>query len=93
MESKLPTFRLFVQHGRSLASTQEERELRQQFEKFGHVTSFTTRRGEWRNSQVTFSSTSEAVKAKEALDKTKLNGMTLAIFFTKPTRRVLQVVG
>jgi RNA recognition motif-containing protein len=42
-----------------------------------------------RNSQVTFSSTSEAVQAKEALDKTKLNGMTLGIFFTKPTHRVL----
>jgi hypothetical protein len=89
MESKLATFRLFVQHGRPLESAQEERDLRQLFEKFGRVTSVSTRRGEWRNSQVTFSSTSEAVKAKEALDKTKLNGMTLVIFFTKPTRRVL----
>jgi hypothetical protein len=67
MESKLATFRLFVQYGRSLASSQEERELRQQFEKFGRVTSFSTRRNEWRNSQVTFLSTSEAIKAKEVL--------------------------
>jgi hypothetical protein len=69
MESMLATFRLFVQHGRPLESAQEERELRQQFEKFGRVTSFSTRRGEWRNSQVTFSNTEQA----EALDKTKLN--------------------
>jgi hypothetical protein len=89
MESKLATFRLFVQHGRPLESSKEERDLRQQFEKFGRVTSFSTRRGECRNSQVTFSSTSEAIKAKETLDKTRLNGMTLKILFTKPSRRVL----
>jgi hypothetical protein len=89
MESKLATFRLFVQHGRPLESSKEERELRQQFEKFGRVTSFSTRRGEWRNSLVTFSNTEQAVKAKKELDKTRLTGMTLVIFFTKPTRRVL----
>jgi hypothetical protein len=89
MESKLATFRLFVQHGRPLESSKEERELRQQFEKFGRVTLFSTRRGEWRNSQVTFSNTEQAVKAKEGLDETRLNGMTLKILFTKPSRRVL----
>jgi hypothetical protein len=89
MESKLATFRLFVQHGRPLESSKEERDLRNQFEKFGRVTFFSTRRGEWRNSQVTFSNTEQAVKAKKELDKTRLNGMTLAIFFTKPSRRVL----
>ena len=92
MDSKVATFRLFVQHGRPLSSTEEERELRQLFEKFGRVTLFATRRGEWRNSQVTFSSTVEAVKAKSELDKTRFfkeNGVTLKIFFTKPSRRVL----
>jgi len=71
MESKVATFRLFVQHGRPLGSAEEERQLRGLFEKFGRVTFFATRRGEWRNSQVTFSSTAEAVKAKKELDKTR----------------------
>ena len=92
MESKVATFRLFVQHGRPLGSAEEERQLRGLFEKFGRVTFFATRRGEWRNSQVTFSSTTEAVKAKKELDKTRFfkgNSVTLKIFFTKPSRRVL----
>jgi hypothetical protein len=33
------------------------------------VSSFSTRRSEWRNSQVIFSSTSAAIKAMEGLDK------------------------
>ncbi len=86
----MSTFRLFVHHGRPLQSAEEEQELRQLFEKFGRVTSFFTRRGEWRNSQITFASTSDAVKAKQGLDKTRFKeGMTLKIFFTKPSRVVL----
>ena len=64
----MATFKLFVHHGRPLASREEEHELRGLFEKFGLVTSFLTRR-DWKNSQISFSSAADAVKAKEELDK------------------------
>ena len=85
----MATFRLFVHHGRSLSSPKEEQELRQLFEKFGQVTAFFTKR-EWKNSQISFSTTAEAKRAKEELDKTRFNkDMTLKIFFSNPSRRVL----
>ena len=85
----MATFRLFVHHGRALMSTREEQDLRQLFEKFGQVTAFFTKR-EWKNSQISFSTTTEAKKAKEELDKTRFNkDMTLKIFFSNPSRRVV----
>jgi hypothetical protein len=85
----MATFRLFVHHGRALGSAREEHELRQLFEKFGQVTAFFTKR-EWKNSQISFSTTDEAKRAKEELDKTRFNkDMTLKIFFSNPSRRVM----
>ena len=88
--AKMATFRLFVQHGRPLSSSQDEQELKQLFEKYGRVTSLVTRRGDWRNSLVSFASTGEAQRAKQELDKHRFReGMQLQIFFTKPSHRVL----
>ena len=84
----LPTFRLFVQHGRPLYSLQEERELRALFETHGKIASFSTKKN-WCNSLVTFTATHEAIAARQALDVTRFNGERLKILFTRPTRRVL----
>jgi hypothetical protein len=83
----LATFRLFVQHGRPL-DTNEEAELRSLFKRHGHVDLFHTQ-SHWRNSIVTFASTTEAVKVKKALNKTDFRGRSLKVQFMKPTRHVL----
>ena len=85
---QMATFRLFVHHGRALASLREEQELRRLFEKFGQVTSFITKR-DWKNSQIAFSTTFEAKRAKEELDKTRFGSWTLKIFFSNPSHRVI----
>jgi hypothetical protein len=51
------------------------------------LTSFTTRRGEWRNSQVIFSSHLKPPKPRRGSTKQSWmdDALTLVIFFTKPT--------
>jgi hypothetical protein len=83
----LPTFRLFVQHGRPL-DAREEDELHELFQRHGRVDLFQTR-SQWRNSIVTFASTTEATRAKKALHKTDFRGLVLRVQFMKPTRHVL----
>jgi hypothetical protein len=48
----------------ALATSREEEELRHLFEKFGQVTSFLTKR-DWKNSQISFSTTHEAKQANK----------------------------
>jgi hypothetical protein len=83
----LPTFRLFVQHGRPVDAS-EEADLHSLFKRYGHVDVFQTK-SHWRNSIVTFASTTEAVKAKKALDRTDFRGLQLKVKFMRPTRRVV----
>jgi hypothetical protein len=85
----LPTFRLFVKYPRPLVSEQDEAELRGLFEACAQVTRFTTRLGAWRNCIVTFSSTGEAKRARNALQNTQFQGQPLDMQFALPTRRVV----
>jgi hypothetical protein len=77
----LPTFRLFVMHTKPLTSQKEQDDLRDLFETQAPVTWFMTKRGSWKNSLVTFASTSEVSRARNALQNVQFRGIPLRIEF------------
>jgi hypothetical protein len=85
----LPTFRLFVMHTRPLTSQKEQDDLRKMFDDQATVTHFKTERGVWKNSLVTFATTTHATKARNALQRAQFRGIPLRIEFARPTTRVL----
>jgi hypothetical protein len=85
----LPTFRLFVMHTKPLASEMEQDDLRDLFEALAPVTWFMTKRGSWKNSLITFASTADASRARNALQNVQFRGIPLRIEFARPTTRVL----
>ncbi len=84
----LPTYRLSVRYPRPLASLHDERALRKLFDTHAPVAHFMTR-PEWRNSYVSFRSTAEAVRAKEALHGQRFGDQTLDVCFVRPTTRLI----